>query len=698
MPDRSGALPRGTAVSWLRDRHGDHAVRTTDRQVYRILGCFVISILPQFGNIPLWLLLAAGGLIIWRVQLERRGGELPSSMVKLLLGIGFLLGVYVDKGTLTGRDSGTALMVGLIAVKFLELRNRRDYMVLTFVIYFMAVTALLFEQSILVFIYVLICCGCLTVNLIALHFHGESDSPAISSGKLALKLLVQGLPLALVLFLFYPRINAKYGFNLGSSTTGLPDRIRAGSFETFTEDSSMAFRADFPGGESPSTMLLYWRGFVLWDYNVTTNEWLGTTPAQEWRDLTDLPENLVGGHRLLQRITLRAHSQRWLFALDYPATPAWNGQATVGTGYVLQIDRELHRKIQYTVVSQVDSHPSKISPSMQRAALRIAADIIHPEVRQLAKDLRGPTDSDEKVVANALAYFRKNAFEYTTQSVNYGDDPLYEFLFVKRRGFCEHFASSFTVLMRLAGVPARVVAGYHGGEYNPYGNFVVVRQLNAHAWSEVYLKGKGWTRVDPTVMASAPLLPPTAKVDSKPGGQERSQIASVLERKWTPDWLPPLAMEGRFRWQLVEEKWDQWVLSYTPELQMDMLKDWKLERFSWELFLTVTGLALMLTVYLVSRSLGEKRTSEQALEAIYREFCRLLKDCGVPRAAWEGPKAYGERAAKILPESATTIRKFVKEYTLLRYGKIAYLEPALHPLREKLEKVKESLTQAELNS
>lgn len=682
-------------MSWLRDRHGDHSVHVTPEQVYRLLGCFVISVLPQFGNIPIWLLLAASGLVVWRVQIERQDSASPSSMVKLLLGLGFLLGVYVDKGTLTGRDSGTALMVGLIAVKFLELRNRRDYMVLTFVIYFMAVTALLFEQSILVFAYVLACCGCLTVNLIAMHYRGDSESPTKAAAWLGLRMMMQGLPLALILFLFYPRVNAKYGFNLGSSTTGLPDKIRAGSFDSFPEDQSMAFRADFAGAEMPATTELYWRGFVLWDYNSITNEWQGTTPSQDWRDVTDTPENLTGGRRLVQRITLRAHSQRWLFALDYPASSAWNGQATLGTGYVLQIDRELHRKIQYTVVSLVDSHPSKISPGIHRTALRISADSIRPEVRQLAKELRGHGESDEKVVANALQYYRDNSFAYTTVAENYGDDPLYEFLFVKRRGFCEHFSSSFAVLMRLAGVPARMVAGYHGGEYNPYGNFIVVRQLNAHAWCEVFLKGKGWTRVDPTAMASSSQAAPRANASGE-AGTPRNPIARVLERTWTPSWLPPLALESRFRWQLVEEKWDQWVLSYTPELQMDLLKDWKLERFSWELFVVITALVALSTIYLVSQSLHRKRTAEEALQVLYDEFCRALRDSGVPRLPWEGVKDYAERAARILPESAVPIRKFAREYALLRYGKIAYLEPALGPLRDKIEKVQESLAQAAL--
>ena len=683
-------------MSWLRDRHGDHAVSLSREQVYRLLGCFVISVMPQFGNIPLWLLLATAGLVLWRIQQERRESEPPSSVVKLLLGIGFLLGVYVDKGTLTGRDSGTALMVGLIAVKFLELRNRRDYMVLTFVIYFMSVTALLFEQSILVFIYVVICCGCLTVNLITLHSPGPDNTPARSAAQLAFRLIVQGLPLALVLFLFYPRINARYGFNLGSSTSGLPEKIRASSFDSLTEDGSMAFRADFPGGEMPPATSLYWRGFVLWDYNASTNEWQGTSPAQEWRDLTDTPANLVGGKRLLQRITLRAHSQRWLFALDYPAGSAWNGQGELGTGYVLQINRELHRKIQYLVTSLVDSHPLVQSPTMQRASLRIAADLIRPEVRQLAKELRGAGESDEKVVANMLAYYHKNGFEYTTKAENYGDDPLYEFLFVKRRGFCEHFASSFTVVMRLAGVPARVVAGYHGGEYNPYGNFIIVRQLNAHAWSEVFLKGKGWTRVDPTVMATVTHLPapitPTARQ-----AEPSNRISEALERKWTPDWLPPLAMEGRFRWQLVEEKWDQWVLSYTPELQSDILKDWHLERFSWEFFLLATIFVLFLTIMLVSRSFQRRSTSEEALLAVYADFCAALKNSGVPRYHWEGSTEYSQRAARILPAASKPILRFAREYALLRYGKIAYLEPALGPLREKVEAVREALTQAELH-
>lgn len=679
-------------MSWLRDRHGDHVVRVTAPEVYRLLGCFVISVLPQFGNVSFWLLAVTAGLVLWRVQMEKQSAPLPSSLIKLLLGISLLLAVYVEKGTLAGRDSGTALMVGLIAVKFLELRTRRDYMVLTFVIYFMSVTALLFEQNILVFGYVMTSCAFLTVNLIALHWHSPEGNPTLEVSKFALRLAVQALPLALILFLFYPRVSARYGFNLGSTTTGLPDKIRAGAFESFTEDQSMAFRVDFPEERIPPIASLYWRGFILWNYDASSNEWTLRSPVPDQQDLAG---NLSGGKLITQRITLRPHSTHWLFALDYPNAPAWNGQASLNAGYVLQIERDLHRKIQYTAVSRFDSHPVKMPNQMKTAALQVSSELIHPEVVALAAQLRGAGDGDEKVVENALQYFRAHNFQYTIQAVDYGEDPLYEFLFVKQRGFCEHFASAFTVLMRLAGIPSRVVVGYLGGEYNPYGNFVVVRQLNAHAWSEVFIKDKGWIRVDPTTTAS-PSGSPSNTTNSPSTAQTGTRVNRALDRKWTPSWWKPMERESRLRWQLVEEKWDQWVLSYTPELQTSILKNLRLDQYVWELFTIVGAIGLGLTLYLVGNSMRHRLTAQEQLQRIYRQFCTDLENAGVPRHSWEGPTQYAARAGKILTHAAVPIKKFTREYTLLRYGQITYLEEALAPLQEKADLVREALIQAEL--
>ncbi len=681
-------------MSWLCDTHGDQIVRVTPAQVYRLLVCFVISVLPQLANIPVWLAVTTGVLILWRVQIEMQGHPLPSNIVKLLLGFALFLGVYVEKQTLAGKDAGTALMVGLIAIKFLELRGRRDYMVLTFVLYFMGMTALLFEQSMSVFVYVIIVCSLLTVNLVGLHLPASEATQ--SASFFTLRMLLQSLPLAVILFLFFPRMDATLGLNLGGESTGLPRSIRAGSFDSLTENNAMAFRADFAGNPPPQSPDLYWRGFVLGNYNAATNEWTESQYLME----ANLSRNLQGGQVVEQHITLRPHAKRWLFALDYPIDDTWNGQAELRSGYVLQISRseELRRKIQYVVYSSIGSHPTTLSPAMEKSSLLITGeDQINRKVKDLARSLRPPGATDMQAVTNALAYFRSNNFSYTTKAENYGSDPLYEFLFVKRRGFCEHYASAFGVLMRLAKVPTRLVAGYQGGEYNPYGNFIVVRQLNAHAWAEVFIKGVGWTRIDPTTMAApsdaSPASPNAATPNNKP--ETRQPILSRFENKLTPDWIKRLSTECRYRWQLVEEIWDYWILSYNPEFQAELLKKFRLQSFAWELFILSTATAFIATVVMVARSLRWKVTPEDQLQQIYNEFCATLEEAGVVRQDWEGPAKYAARAAKVLDHAAQPIKKFSRDYAFLRYGRIRHLEPALEPLREKLVLVREALAQPE---
>lgn len=684
-------------MNWLRDLHGDHIVRVTNAQVYRLMACFVLCCLTQMGNVPVWILALAAALIAWRTHIERQGVPLPSNIVKSLLGCLLFLGVWLDKGTFAGRDAGTALMAGLVAIKFLELRGRRDYMVLTFALYFMSMTALLFDQTILVFGYVVISCGFLTVNLVGLYLIQPEDVFQRKPARFTFRLLLCGFPLALVLFLFFPRIDAKFGFDLDLNVIGLPSSVKAGSFDLLAEDSGMAFRADFPQGIPPSQDSLYWRAFFLTDYNVENNEWTAAATGLESLGKADLGENLRGGRAVEQRITLYPHSKSWLFALDYPAAPAWNGQAALYAGNVLQVNRELHRKIQYFVVSKVDSHPVTISPMMRHATLAMGP--VPPAVRKLGESFRPEGATDRQAVDNALNYFIKNHFEYTTEPQNYGDDPLYEFLFTKRRGFCEHYASAFTVLMRLAGVPARVVIGYLGGEFNPYGNFVIVRHLNAHAWSEVYLEGQGWTRVDPTATAGLDGSSSVSQNASASGGGNAGggQILGRFGGALTPIWMKQLMLETRYRWQLAEEMWDYWVLSYSPEFQLDMLRNLRLEKFVWELFFAMTGIALGITLYVTSRSSIRKKTGDEKLQAVYGEFCRCLEREGVLRHPWEGPHEYASRAAKILDYAAEPIRNFCGDYALVRYGRNADPERELEPLREKMRLVKKMLDRSDLN-
>ncbi|MEM1058347.1 MAG: DUF3488 and transglutaminase-like domain-containing protein [Verrucomicrobiota bacterium] len=650
----------------------------TGPQLYRLLGCYAASVLLHLSNVSWWLLLAVILLAYWRLQIKRAKTVLPSLFTRALLAGFLFLGVLIDMGTVAGRDSGTMLMVGLVAIKFLELRSKRDYLVISFVLYFLTLVSLLFDQSIVVFGLVMLICGLITANLLAYHT-GESAGvwlPRRRLLRLTSWMLIQALPLALVLFVFFPRVQGKFGFNLGISKTGLSADLQPGDVSALIFDDEMAFRVEFPpDSDRPPPQSMYFRAFVLWDVDASKNRWTQGRTIDE-------DNEVVGGRMLAQTVTLPATGERWLFALDYPLDsppiePTWVGE--IKSGHCLRSPRPLNRKVQYNVVSRVGGRLRPVAgelPSYVRLeALEINnRRVISARVKRFAQRMKERGETPEGIVREILAYFRTGGFRYTSLPGTYSRDMLSEFLFVRKQGYCEHYATAMATLLRLAGVPCRLVVGYQGAEYNPYGDFYVVRQANAHVWVEAFVPEKGWVRYDPTSMVS----PARIAVGPEQVRREINQTFTVevagqpialYNRNWVPEWMDVTLNEADLRWQQVEQAWDQWVLSYNPESQRELLGQAGMSRrLRYLTFFLVAVIMAGLTLALVWWLMRRKTKAVSAELKRWEEFNRLLGDAGAPRRRWEGPLAYAQRAASILPGAAEPIHDFTEAYVRVRYA------------------------------
>jgi hypothetical protein len=687
-------------MSLLANSFPDHQERLNGAQIKRLMICFGISVLPHLTHVPFWVVLAAAGMCYWRYRVDVQALPLPSVSARLLMAAILLGGVQAELGTLAGRDAGTALMVGLVGIKFLEVRNVRDYMVVAFVLYFLSMIALLFEQSMPVFAYVLIAITLITGALMQRHFAEREKLPRWAMLRMASFMVLQALPLAIILFLAFPRIQGKFGFNLGLAKTGLPNRIQPGSIASLANDGSMAFRVDFPDGDEPPPSELYWRSLTLSEFNSASHEW---TAGQSSGD----NEVLTGGRQILQRITLPAHGEKWLFALEYPVgtpDPDWLGVIRRNGGHVLEANRTVNRKIQYTIASMWGGNlrlakqkegdtreAAELMPEMLR--LRYTDTTLNPKVVALAKSFREGAADDHEVMERALKYFRKEGFTYTLAPGRYEGDSTYQFLFAGKQGFCEHFASSFAVLMRLAGVPTRVVIGYQGGEFNPYGRFYVVRQSDAHAWNEVYFKGRGWVRVDPTLAVSPARIIQGAQIMREQQQDSGLTVAGVqvLNNDWKPFWLDALLDEMSLRWQQAEEVWDRWILSYNSDSQLQMLGRLGFTDYSWDGFLIVAFLGLLLTGFLILLTMRRSDRIRDPIELLWSDYLHLLDIAGVQRQTWEGPMTFAQRAALLLPWAREPIQEFARVYTRARYGRgagqpshVLVLKDALRTLRQDL--------------
>jgi transglutaminase-like putative cysteine protease len=437
---------------------------------------------------------------------------------------------------------------------------------------------------------------------------------------------------------------------------GLGDEMTPGQISDLIQSDAVAFRASFDGPIPPAPQR-YWRGPILWE-----------TDGMGWRmgHLRDAlssgkpPPFVASGDAVRYTVTLEPHDRRWLYALDLVAAAA--PQFRIAPDFLLWRATPLRERLRYTVISYPGGVASRLSGFERQRALQLPVGG-NPRARALAQDWRQRFHDPAAIVQQALTMFREQPFVYTLHPPLIAKDFVDRFLFATRRGFCEHYAASFTFLMRAAGIPARVVTGYQGGELNPIGNYLIVRQRDAHAWSEVWLGGHGWTRVDPTAAVAPERIERSIDNSLQPFGDAvRFEVPRVA-------WLAALWRETRFAWDALNNKWNQWVLSYGPERQADLLGWLKFGGLSWQSMAIVLLAALStVAVGIVILAFRRERRAEDGIVRTYQNFCRKLARRGLSRRNYEGPDDFAERVAARRPDLARQVRNIVKLYVALRYG------------------------------
>jgi transglutaminase-like putative cysteine protease len=518
---------------------------------------------------------------------------------------------------------------------------------------FLLVAHFLDAQNLVTAAYMAVAALGLVAGLIATQTRNAELAGAASRNlKLAGQLLVQALPLAILLFLLFPRIHGPlWGLpQQAAAKSGLSDRMSPGDISQLIQSDELAFRAEFPGAR-PDSNRLYWRGPVLWDYD-----------GRAWRTVRPIEPtapNAAGiGSPVRYTLTLEPHRQRWLFLLGLP-TRLPGIPSSLGPDLQWLAKDPVTERLRYEIDAHLDY---RLDPELTGDARARALDLpsgINPRARGLAEIWRGAGTGDVAIVEQALTLFRQQAFFYTLNPPLLGEAAVDDFLFTTRRGFCEHYASAFTFLMRAAGVPARVVTGYQGGEFNPYGNYWMVRGRDAHAWAEVWLAGRGWTRVDPTAAVAPSRV--ESGVDAALPAAERPAGLVTLEGAW----LRPL----RLGWDLLNNRWNQWVLGYNQDRQRQFLAGLNPMLATLRGMISLLVIMATATLLLLSlRLLGQRRSRGDRTVRAYARFCARLGRLGLPRAPAEGAEAFGRRAAQARPDLAEEIDRITRLYVDLRYG------------------------------
>lgn len=615
---------------------------------------FVGGLLLHIGHVPVWTLLVACACAGWSLAGHARRVPLPSKRLRAAMALALIAAVIATYRTLNGLDAGTALLAIMGAVKLLEAAARRDQYVVIAAALFLLVAAALDAQS-LPYLPLYAAQMWLSCTALVVISHPRSPLGNRAAAVLAARSLLLALPLAVLVFLLFPRLSGSLWAlpDPGRAVTGLSDTLRPGDISDLSESPDPAFRAWFDGSPPPPAER-YWRGPVLHDFDGAT--W--SRPSPWWigpsRELTPL------GSAYRYRIALEPTDRRWWIALDTVAAPP-RAAVRLTADHVLVSARPLVEPVSYDAVSYAPARDA--APLLPRVRAR-DLDLPpgrNPRTLELARRLRAQAGSDAAFVSDALAFLRTGGFHYTLEPQRLGRESVDDFLFETRQGFCGHYASAFATLMRAGGVPARIVTGYLGGEWNRIGGYLLVRQSDAHAWVEVWLEGRGWTRTDPTAVV-APERLTRGILEFLPGA------ASAPERLMLEvPWLDSIEQT----WDAANAWWTSQVIDFDLRAQLSLLA--RLGVRAPGLGALVAGLALALVGWLAVAAwhLGRLPPSARPdrLARAYGRLCRKLARAGAPREPHQGPLAYADAIARRHPELAGRARALLMRYAELRFGR-----------------------------
>lgn len=622
--------------------------------LYGVLLPLALVVAPHFANLQVWIPALAVACGLYRLAAAQRGWPIPGALVRAALAIAGFGGVYLMVGGISGREGGVSLLVVMIGLKVLEARDERDAAILLLMSYFLVATNFLFSQALALTAYLAVGFVVTTAGLVSLS-RGRSLPGWSARTRHAGALLAQAVPIMLVLFVLFPRLQGSIWGNPESedaATTGLSDTMSPGTISELSLSDEVAFRVRFADG-IPANRDLYWRGPVLSRYD-------GRTWHHSESETADPPEAGTGDGSVRYTVYLEPHGRKWLLALDVPV--AVDADARYTRDRQILTEERVTDSRRYRARSQTQYTGNGTLADRARRRYLQLPDGGNPRTRELARRWDRQEDTDRAVIERALERFREQGFVYTLQPRPLrGADDIDRFVFGTKEGFCEHFAGSFTFMMRAAGIPARVVTGYQGGSRNPLGGYLIVRQSDAHAWSEVWLPGRGWVRVDPTSAVSP------ARVEAGIGAAMAGSDA-----------LPDMALPGTswakqlmLSWDAVHQFWDMWVLGFGPQMQRRFLRATGLDGLSHPARLGVLAgsIAAVLAVLALVMSWRARLRPPDVESALYRRFCRRLAQLGVRPLPHEAPSDLAQRAAAALPEHAGDIERITELYLRARYGR-----------------------------
>ena len=619
-----------------------------------LLGIHVVA-LPLYPHMPWPVLSTTAVFTVWTLLIISGRLAQPGRLLMLLLTALVVAVLLQSFGTILGQQPGSAMLLLLSFLKLFEMKSTRDIAIVIFMGFFLIASNFFFSQSLFIAIYVFIVVVYLTSVLIV--FSDRLGTTRYNHRiRQALAMIVQATPLMLILFLLFPRVPGPlWGLpkDAQAARTGLSDEMSPGSINRLVRSGEVAFRVKFAGSTPPRAQR-YWRGLVLSDYDGRT--WrLDNAPARTYPLLfaSDDAQSSFD-----YTVMLEPHNQRWLYTLE--SLIEYEEQQRVTRELQLLVPNKITDVISYTLRSDTSVKNGGLFAAERRKNLALP-DGLNPETVAFANDLFAQANRDSQAyLSSVLRHFSQQEFYYTLAPPLLGAHAMDEFLFSTRRGFCEHYASAFVYLMRAAGIPARVVMGYQGGAMHPFDDYMIVRQSDAHAWSEVWMEDEGWIRVDPTAAVS----PTRIENGIENAGLERDLLPSILVSD------NALFQRARYAWDSFHNNWNQWVIGFDQKRQQQMLEWAGLRNVTISSLVIWLVIAMTLAVGPVAWWVLRRESAWQKdwIRRYYDKYCRKLDKAGIGYRPYESASELMERAVRVLPGKQQELAMITADYQRLRYG------------------------------
>lgn len=643
------------------------------RDTLFLLAVIAWVLLLQLPYLPGWSSALGLALLLGRGWLALQQRALPHPVWRGALLLLILVATWLQYGTLLGQQAGVTLVLLLLALKTLELRARRDALVVFFLGFFTLLSQFFHSQSLLTALAMLIALWGLLTALVNAQLP-VGQPPLALAARIAARLMLLGTPLMLLLFLFFPRLGPLWNLPADAlgARSGLSERMQVGQIARLALDDRIALRVRFDG-PPPAQSALYFRGPVLSQFD-----------GLEWRPSprpTDgqAAELRVEGEPLRYQITQEPGGMPWLLLLEAsPEAPQIPGYPARMNGELQWLtDRPVTELLRYQAQSYLSFRhgPAAASPALDEwlalppgynpRTLALAA-LWRQEIEQ---SLPPGQEAGRRKVERLLAQLRQGGYRYTLEPGRFGRDSADEFWFERRAGFCEHIAASSVILLRAMGVPARVVTGYQGGERNPVDGLWSVRQSDAHAWAEAWLPARGWTRVDPTAAVQPERIAAFERLRPAPG-----LLADAMVQV-----SPSLALQLGRVWEALDYRWKQWVLDYNQQRQLDLLQWLGIDDADPnQLLRLLSGLLAALGLLAAGRACWRLRSRDPWLALLQRARHRLR------RAGYAvAPQATPRQLAQLLATDGPAGQRFAPlQAWLLELERQRYDPASQRPLAE----------------